>query len=51
MLVIVPDEGDDEDIVMINAIRPERDISNLFDDAKAEKSEDNAPPSVVKNEK
>ena len=45
---VVPDEGNDEDIVMINAIRPERDISNLFDDAKAEKSEGNAPPSVVK---
>ena len=37
---------------MVNAISPERDISNLFDDAKAEKSEDNALPSVVKkNEK
>ena len=45
---VVPDEGNDEDIVMINAIRPERGINNLFDDAKAEKSEGNAPPSVVK---
>ena len=48
---VVPDEGNDEDIVMINAIRPERDISNLFDDAKAEKSEGNAPRSVVKKMK